>query len=328
MATSSWKALESLVGEAIWREVADGVEVNEAAWTPEAQSVLTSDALALIAELHRRLDRERHRLLLSRHRRQEAFDKGGLPDYSSDEIAEAARGHWSVARLPEDLLRRRVEITGPVNDPKMVINMLSRTADGSMADAAMLDFEDSMKPSWANVLAGVQNVKRAAEGTLSFSQPAKGDRPAKHYAVDPADMPLLMVRCRGLHLDESNLRVDGVPVPGGLLDLVLSAFHSAQVLVDQGKTPKYYIPKVEHHLEARWWSELLHGVERGLSLKTSTLRVTFLIETLPAAFQMEEILWEAREHAAGLNVGRWDKIFSDIKVLKAHRGRIMPDRAS
>ncbi len=311
-----------------WKGLAPGVVINAAAWTEQAERVLTPGAVSLIAGLHGALQEERQELLRVRGERQRSFDEGAVPEYLEGEAADRARGDWTVAPLPDDLLVRRVEITGPISDAKMVINMLSRTAAGMRADAAMLDFEDSMKPSWPNVMQGVVNLIGAADGTLTFVKPAADDQPEKIYALDPQDMPILMVRCRGLHLDEANLQVDGEPVSGGLMDLALSTFHTARVLLAQGKTPKYYVPKVEHYLEARWWNRLLTLLEKELGLPIGTLRATFLIETLPAAFQMEEILYELRDHAAGLNVGRWDKIFSDIKVLKEHSDRIMADRAS
>ncbi len=311
-----------------WKGLAPGVVINAAAWTEQAERVLTPGVVSLIASIHGALQEERQELLRARAERQRSFDEGAVPEYVEGDAAERARGDWTVAPLPDDLLVRRVEITGPVSDAKMVINMLSRTAAGMRADAAMLDFEDSMKPSWPNVMQGVENLIGAAGGTLTFVKPAAGDQPEKLYALDPDDMPILMVRCRGLHLDEANLRVDGEPVSGGLMDLALSTFHTARKLLAQGKTPKYYVPKVEHYLEARWWNRLLTLLEKELGLPIGTLRATFLIETLPAAFQMEEILYELRDHAAGLNVGRWDKIFSDIKVLKEHSDRVMADRGS
>ncbi len=318
---SSGKAVE-------WKGLAPGVVINTAAWTKQAERVLTPGAVSLIAGLHGALQEERQELLRVRAERQRSFDEGAVPEYVEGDAAVRARGDWTVAPLPDDLLVRRVEITGPISDAKMVINMLSRTAAGLRADAAMLDFEDSMKPSWPNVMQGVENLIGAAGGTLTFVKPAAGDQPEKLYALDPEDMPILMVRCRGLHLDEANLQVDGEPVSGGLMDLALSTFHTARKLLAQGKTPKYYVPKVEHYLEARWWNRLLTLLEKELGLPIGTLRATFLIETLPAAFQMEEILYELRDHAAGLNVGRWDKIFSDIKVLKEHSDRVMADRGS
>lgn len=311
-----------------WAKLADGVEINQEALTPQAAAILTDEAVALLAKVHRRFEHERQTLLAARRTRRDAYDEGAVPGFLPKDELPAAHTDWQVNSLPDDLLQRRVEITGPVNDPKMVINMLSRTDDGHRADAAMLDFEDAMKPTWPNVMQGVQNVKEAAEGTLSFTKTDDAGNAVKQYAIDPADMPLLMVRVRGLHLYESNLLVNNIPVSGGLLDLVLTAYHAAQSLLAQGKTPKYYIPKVEHYKEARWWNAVLSFVERELGFEEGTIKATLLIETLEAAFQMEEILYEMRTHAAGLNGGRWDKIFSDIKVLKTHEDRVMADRNS
>ena len=309
-----------------WSTVADGVTINEAAWTDTAQELFPDELLDIIASLHRSLNGTRLKLLAKRSKRQAAFDNGELPGFLPDDEHPKARGDWQVAPLPDDVLQRRVEITGPVNSAKMVINMLSRNDDGERADAAMLDFEDSMKPAWGNVLDGIHNVKYAAEGTLTHTRPARNGRPAKEYTLDPDDMPLLMVRIRGLHLDESNVRVDGEPVSGALLDLAAVAYHTAKTLMEQGKTPKFYVPKVEHYVEARWFNDLFVHVQDALGIPQKTFKATFLIETLTAAFQMEEILYEYRDHAAGLNGGRWDKIFSDIKVLREHEDRVLADR--
>ncbi len=290
--------------------------------------VLTPAALRRLADLQRELGPERRVLLAERREREIAWDRGAVPRPLDDPATAARRGPWSVAPLPRDLRRRRVEITGPVSDAKMVINMLTRNAAGERADAAMLDCEDSMKPSWANVVTGVENLIGAADGTLTYERPAEAGRAARLYRLDPDDMPLVMLRCRGLHLVESNLTVDGEPVAAGLFDLALAVHHTAATLLAQGKTPKYYVPKCEHHLEARWWNEVFGALEEAEGLPRGALRVTFLIETLPAAFQMEEILYELRERAAGLNVGRWDKIFSDIKVLKEHPDRVLADRGT
>lgn len=305
-----------------------GVALHTGADTAAARRVLTPEALALVARLHRALQTDRANLLAARTDRQRTWDGGALPSRLGADAPPEASGDWQVAPLPADLLTRRVEITGPVNDARMVINMLSRGADGQRADAAMLDFEDSMKPSWDNVIAGIENMIGAARGDLSAVKTDANGTVLKEYRLDPDDMPLLMVRVRGLHLDEANVRVDDEPVAGGLLDLALCAFHTAQALVDQGKTPTFYVPKVEHHTEARWWNRLFSLVEDALGLERSTLRTTFLIETLPAALQMEAVLYEIREHAAGLNGGRWDKIFSDIKCLRTHPDRVLADRAS
>lgn len=299
-----------------------------AARHPLAERVLTREARALVAHLHRELEPERQRLLAARRERQARWDAGELPGYLPEDEHPEARGAWRIDPLPEDLLTRRVEITGPVSDPKMVINMLSRTEDGARADAAMLDFEDAMKPSWANVLQGVVNVAEAAAGTLRFEKRDDAGRLVKEYALDPADMPLLMVRVRGLHLTESNVTVDGEPVSAGLLDFALVMHHAARTLLARRKTPKFYVPKVEHYLEARWFDRLFTLVEEHMGMDVGTVKATFLIETLPAAFQMEEILYEFRRHAAGLNGGRWDKIFSDIKCLRMHPDRVLADRAT
>ena len=210
----------------------------------------------------------------------------------------------------------------------MVINMLSRNESGSRADCAMLDFEDSMNPTWDNVMNGFKNLSEACDGTLQYIKKNKSGSIEKIYKLNPNDMPVIMVRCRGLHLNESNITVDGEPISGGMLDLAASFYHTAKKLIAQGKTPKYYVPKCEHYLEARWWNKLFSALEDALKVERGTLKATFLIETLPAAYQMEEILYEFREHAAGLNGGRWDKIFSDIKVLKYHPDRIMADRGT
>ena len=311
-----------------WRRLAEGVEIREAAWTPAARETFTPPALELLADLHRRLDPKRRELLAARARRQAAWDGGALPGRRYGPVSDRARGDWSIAPLPDDLLERRVEITGPINDTKMVINMLSRNDDGMRADAAMLDFEDSMMPSWGNVVRGLANLRAAAAGSLRFVKPAAAGQPEKVYELDPDDMPLLMVRCRGLHLEESNLRLDGEPLAAGILDLTMAAAVSARELLARGRTPKYYVPKVEHHREARWWNELFRAIEEALDLPWGALRATFLIETLPAALQMEEILYRLRERIAGLNVGRWDKIFSDIKVLREHPDRVLADRAT
>ena len=306
---------------ALSHPLAAGVETTTTAWSAPAAALLPPELIALLADCHRRFNPRRLELLQARQQRQSAYNTGGLPSYDSDQT-EAVRGSWRVAPVPADLRVRRVEITGPINSIKMVINMLTRNAEGVRADTAMLDFEDSMKPSWRNVISGLQNAIGAADGSLSLITPEKT------YRLNPDDMPVVMIRVRGLHLAETNLLIDGVPISGGLFDFVASFFHTARRLVARGKTPKFYIPKTEHHLEAKWWNDLFVAVQTALGLPIGTLRATFLIETLPGAFQLEEILYEFREHAAGLNVGRWDKIFSDIKVLRRHPDRIMADRAT
>lgn len=302
-------------------KIPEGFTFSEEYWTQENQKILTPEFLKLVGNLHQELNLNRQELLKARDDRQKEYDQGRLPEYL-DKNSEAVAGNWKVAAIPEELSCRRVEITGPVHSAKMVINMLSRNESGARADMAMLDFEDSMKPSLANVLDGYRNVIGAVSGTLSHSTTDKT------YKLNPQDMAYVMVRVRGLHLEETNLQYKGIPVAAGLLDLAACFFHTAKIYRSQGKTPKYYVPKCEHYLEARWWNNLFSAVERALDFPEGTLRATFLIETLPATFQIEEILYEIRNHAAGLNVGRWDKIFSDIKVLRNHKGRIMPDRGT
>ncbi len=301
-----------------------GIDVTPG-FSEKHKILLPPKLLSIIAELHRNFNPDRINLLESRKARQAEFDSGQLPDYL-DKESQMVTSNWTVAPIPKDLQCRRVEITGPVNSTKMVINMLSRNNMGNRADCAMLDFEDAMKPSWKNVLDGIANVIGAANGKLSHVEQSEGKE--KHYQLNPNDMATLMVRVRGLHLDETHVKVDGTPVSAGLFDLAVNAFHMAAPLMKRGKTPKFYVPKMEHYLEARWWDGVFTKIEMEMGLGRSSLRATFLIETLPAAFQVEEILYELRDHAVGLNVGRWDKIFSDIKTLKAHPDRVMADRSS
>lgn len=310
-----------------YREIAPGIQVSKAAWDKKAQTLLTPEYLKILATLHRNLDRRRIQLLAVRQRKSEHYDQGALPCHLSPD-PKITKGDWKVAPIPEDLKNRRVEITGPVNDTKMVINMLSRFGQsGARADMAMLDFEDSMRPTWKNVMDGVFNVIGASRGELSYVKKGKDGHSDKVYRLDPNDMAGVMVRVRGLHLNESNILIDGSKVSGALLDLSLCYFHTAQNFIDRGKTPKYYIPKIEYALEGAWWNDLFVQVQELSGHPRGTLRATFLIETLPAAFEMEQILYQIREHASGMNVGRWDKIFSDIKTLKMHKKLLSPDRA-
>ena len=309
-----------------FKEIGQNVSISEKAWNASTQEIFSPDLIGLIRELHLKFEPRRIQLLKEREERQANWDAGELPTYL-DKNSEAIKGNWRIQNIPEDYQTRRVEITGPVNDAKMVINMLSRNSEGFRADTAMLDFEDSMKPSFENVINGYKNVLGAAIGHLSYTKPATNKSPAKSYQINPEDMAGLMVRVRGLHLTETNIRVNNQPVHAGLLDLAVCFYLTARKLLSRNKTPKYYIPKCEHHLEARWWNEAFCAIETSLGFKIPTLRATFLIETLPAAFQVEEILYETKEHIIGLNVGRWDKIFSDIKVLGKHADRISPDRA-
>jgi malate synthase len=302
-------------------EIAQGLSFPQKFWTPEMKELFPDELITILSELHRELEGERQKLLQQRSERQLQYDAGQIPAYL-DSNSEAVQGKWQVAPIPPELQCRRVEITGPVNSAKMVINMLNRNDVGVRADMAMLDFEDSMKPSFKNIIDGYKNVIAAVAGNLSYSTPGK------IYQLNPSDMAYVMVRTRGLHLNETNIQMNDEAISGGLLDLTVCFFHTAKKYLEQNKTPKYYIPKCEHYLEARWWNRLFSRLEEKMGIKHGTLKATFLIETLPATFQVEEILYEIKDHAAGLNVGRWDKIFSDIKVLRNHPDRIMADRSS
>ncbi len=293
----------------------DGIELTRRA--PDQTRLLTPAALVFLAELHRRFEPERQARLAARRQRQAAFDHGVLPDFRTD-TAPIRAGTWRVAALPTALLDRRVEITGPV-DPKMVINALN-----SGAQVYMADFEDSTSPTWDNLLGGQQALRAAVAGTLAFSAADSG----KHYTLKPfAEQAVLMVRPRGWHLDEKHVLIDDAPMSASLFDLGLFAFHNAHVLAAQDRGPYFYLPKLQSMEEATLWDNVLAHVERALGLPPTQLKVTVLIETLPAAFEMDEILHALRTRVAGLNCGRWDYIFSYLKTLRAHRGKVLPERA-
>ncbi len=282
---------------------------------PGQDALLTPPALAFLAELHRRFDGRRRALLEARVRRQRRFDAGALPDFRADTAAIRA-GDWTVAPIPAALQDRRVEITGPV-DPKMVINALN-----SGASCYMADFEDSTSPAWANLIQGQQALREAVAGTLEFTSEA-----GRRYALAPeAERAVLIVRPRGWHLDEKHVLVDGARMSGALFDLGLFCFHSAQALAARDRGPYFYLPKLQSMEEAALWQDVLTHVEAVLGLATGQIKVTVLIETLPAAFEMDEILHALRDRIAGLNCGRWDYIFSYIKTLRAHRDRVLPER--
>jgi malate synthase len=276
--------------------------------------VLSADALELVAELHHTFDDRRRELVDARAERVARWNAGDLPDFL-DETREVREGDWKVAPPPPALEDRRVEITGPT-DRKMVINALNSGARGFMAD-----FEDSLSPTWSNVIGGQANLIDAIEGTIEHTE---GERT---YRLDD-DTATLLVRPRGWHLVDRHVLVDGTPVAGGLLDFGLFLFHNAHRLLERGVGPYFYLPKLESHLEARLWNDVfLHAQER-LGLERGTIRATVLIETVPAAFEMDEILHELREHSAGLNAGRWDYIFSMIKCFRDRPEFLLPDRAS
>ena len=281
----------------------------------EADAVLTPAALAFVEDLARRFAPEVARLLDRRARRQEEFDRGTPPRFLEETRAIRERD-WTVAPLPADLLDRRVEITGPV-DRKMILNALN-----SGASVFMADFEDATTPTWENLVRGQANLREAVAGTLRHTDPATG----KEYRLGDKTA-VLCVRPRGWHLPEAHVLLDGTPMPGALFDFGVFFFHNARALVERGSGPYFYLPKMQSHLEARLWNEVFLRAQEALGLPAGTIKATVLIETLPAAFEMDEILWELRQHSAGLNCGRWDYIFSFIKTRREDPGAVLPDRA-
>jgi malate synthase len=282
---------------------------------PGQEALLTPVALEFLAGLHRRFEPARQVRLAARAKRQAAFDAGGLPDFRAD-TAGLRAADWTVAELPAALLDRRVEITGPV-DPKMVINALN-----SGAQVYMADFEDSTSPTWANLVGGQQVLRDAVAGTLAF------DSGAKQYRLRPAaEQAVLMVRPRGWHLDERHVQVEGEAMSASLFDLGLFAFHNARALAARDRGPYFYLPKLQSMEEAALWDDVLAHIEQALDLPPGQMKVTVLIETLPAAFEMDEILHALHTRIAGLNCGRWDYIFSYIKTFRAHRDKVLPERA-
>lgn len=284
-------------------------------------ALLTPDALALLAHLHRRFEPQRQARLAARQAKQAAFDAGALPAFREDTRA-IREGDWRVAPIPAALQDRRVEITGPV-DPKMVINALN-----SGANCYMADFEDSTSPTWANLIEGQTALRAAVAGTLEFDASAIDGKPGKQYRLKPeAERAVLIVRPRGWHLDEKHVTVDGQRLSGGLFDLALFAFHNAAALVSKDRGPYFYLPKLQCMEEAALWNEVLDEIEVRLNLPQGAMKATVLIETLPAAFEMDEILHALRSRIVGLNCGRWDYIFSYIKTLRRHRDRVLPERS-
>ncbi|CAD2242920.1 malate synthase A [Xanthomonas arboricola] len=277
--------------------------------------LLPAAALALLVSLHRAIEPGRQQRLAQRRARQAEFDAGQLPDFRPDTRA-IRDGDWRVAALPSALQDRRVEITGPT-DPKMVINALN-----SGAKVFMADFEDSTAPSWRNLLAGQRTLAAAVRGDLSFDAPN-----GKHYALHPeAERAVLIVRPRGWHLDEKHVLIDGQPLAGGLFDAAVFAFHNGRALLAKDRGPYLYLPKLQSMEEAALWETALAHIEAMLGLPQGQIKVTVLIETLPAVFEMDEILHALRERIVGLNCGRWDYIFSYLKTFRAHRDRVLPER--
>ncbi|WP_101926851.1 MULTISPECIES: malate synthase A [Luteimonas] len=277
--------------------------------------LLPPELLALLTDLQRRFDGDRRQRLQARRERQMAFDAGALPDFRADTRA-LRDGDWRVAPLPAALRDRRVEITGPV-DPKMVINALN-----SGANCYMADFEDSTSPTWDNLLTGQRALRDAVAGTLRFDGPG-----GKRYTLKPAaERAVLIVRPRGWHLDEKHAQLDGQPMSASLFDVGVFAFHNAHALAAQDRGPYLYLPKLESMEEAALWQRVLGHLERALGLPDGQIKVTVLIETLQAAFEMDEILHALRTRIAGLNCGRWDYIFSYLKTFRRHRDRVLPER--
>ncbi len=291
---------------------AAGVEVHGPAREAYGH-ILTPEALDFVAALQRELGQTRDELLAHRHRRQAEFEAGALPDFL-ESTAAIRSGDWRVSPLPPDLADRRVEITGPT-DRKMLINALN-----SGAKVFMADFEDANCPTWHNLFDGQANLIEAIERTISFESPD-----GKRYRLDD-EVAVLLVRPRGWHLPEKHVLVDGQPASGSLVDFGLYFFHNARRLLERGSGPYFYLPKLESHLEARLWNDAFQLAQDRLGIPSGTIKATVLIETITAAFEMDEILYELREHSAGLNAGRWDYMFSIIKKFRTRPEFTLPDR--
>jgi len=276
--------------------------------------ILSPEALAFVADLHRKFDKRRRDLLAARADRQKRIDAGEKPDFLPETKA-IREGDWVVSPLPADLQDRRVEITGPV-DRKMVINALN-----SGARVFMADFEDSNTPTWTNQIEGQINLADAVRRTITFEDPATH----KAYKLNDKTA-VLFVRPRGWHLSESHVKVDGEITSGSLFDFGLYFFHNAKELASRGSGPYFYLPKIESHLEARLWNDVFNHAEDSLGVRRGTVKATVLIETILATFELHEILYELREHSCGLNCGRWDYIFSFIKKFSRDAQAILPDR--
>lgn len=277
------------------------------------EHILTGEALSFLAKLHRTFEPQRQSLLRARQVRQERIDTGEMPDFLAETVA-IRDSNWRIAPLPPALARRRVEITGPV-ERKMIINALNSGADSYMAD-----FEDSNSPNWFNQIQGQINLFDAIRGTIGYTNEA-----GKEYRLNEQTATLL-VRPRGWHLDEKHVLIDAQRVSGGIFDFALFFFHNAKELLARGTGPFFYLPKLESHFEARLWNDIFCMAQDELGIPHGTIKATVLIETILAAFEMEEILYELREHSAGLNAGRWDYIFSCIKKFKANKDFCLTNR--
>jgi malate synthase len=293
--------------------VANNITESKALSEIEA-GILTPDARAFLLKLASRFEPRRQELLARRRAVQRDIDNSKFPDFLP-ETAALREKEWKVAPIPKDLLDRRVEITGPV-DRKMIINALN-----SGANVYMADFEDSNTPTWTNNIEGQHNLLDAIQGTIRYESPE-----GKKYQLG-SKLATLMVRPRGWHLDEKHFLVDGKPISGALFDFGLFFFHNAATLLSKGTGPYFYLPKLENHLEARLWNDVFNLAQDELKIPRGSIRATVLIETILAAFEMDEILYELRDHSAGLNCGRWDYIFSYIKKFQAHPEFVLPDRS-
>lgn len=276
--------------------------------------ILTPEAQRFIVRLQREFNPRRLGLLSRRAERQEAINSGHIPDFLAETAPIRSDPSWKVAETPADLQQRRVEITGPT-DRKMLINALN-----SGADVFMADFEDANAPTWSNMIEGQINLYDAIRRKIDFTSPE-----GKTYRLNPK-IAVLMVRPRGWHLDEKHVLIDGEPVSGSLFDFGLYFYHNARTLIENGSGPYFYLPKLESHLEARLWNDVFNLAQDDLGIPRGTIRATVLIETILAAFEMEEILYELRDHSAGLNAGRWDYMFSIIKKFRSRPGFVFPDR--
>ncbi len=294
-------------------DLPEGVSI-EGAVLPGFENVLTREALAFVADLQRRFNPRRVELLAARVERQKRLDAGEKPDFLS-ETASIRDADWTVAPLPQDILDRRVEITGPV-DRKMIINALNCGANVFMAD-----FEDASTPTWTNMVEGQLNLADAVRRTIDFTDPQSG----KAYSLNEKTA-VLFVRPRGWHLPERHMLVDGQPMSGSLFDFGLYFFHNARELLARGSGPYFYLPKMESHLEARLWNDIFVHAQDALGVPQKSIKATVLVETILATFEMDEILWELKDHSAGLNCGRWDYIFSFIKKFREQPWAVLPDR--
>jgi malate synthase len=291
-----------------------GIQIQEPV-APELEPILSPEALAFVADLHRRFNPRRQELLRAREERQSAIDAGRDSLDFLPETRSVREDEWRVAATPVDLQDRRVEITGPC-DRKMVINALNAGAKVFMAD-----LEDASSPTWHNVVDGQRNLSDAVRRTIAFQNPD-----GRSYQLEP-ETATLLVRPRGWHLDEAHVTVDGEPISGSLFDFGLYLFHNGKELLERGTGPYFYLPKLQSHREARLWNDVFTYAQEALGIPHGSIRATVLVETLPAAFEMEEILYELRDHAGGLNAGRWDYIFSAIKTTRNSDNPPLPDRA-